>query len=421
MVSSKKKLFLNPIVFATAILIFVFYTPCFKIKLYEKPQFLFSQNQIKNICGVIKSSPIKQESQKYYSCSFELINVSTDKGLSSNAKGKIRILIPSQMVEAFFPGKLYSTSKSTINCIYEQGGTYSFDGIFNKDFFIVKNCIKNDWEKSFIGRISYFRALIRLQFKRLMYTWGKAGGFVLALLSGAKEYLDKDIAIAFRKSGLSHILALSGMHLSMFSGLAIFIGKKAKRKKLSFIIRIISLILFVWFAGFSPSLLRAFICASLVLFCSLIDIPNPNMFIILCCSFILQSMISPSDLQNIAFILSYGALSGIILFNSIIRKFYIKIIPPSISSSLSSSTSAQIFTVPISLKVFGSYSPIGLIATCFISPLITIFIYSSLFFIILSLIFPFLSNISAIFMNFLYTIIKALVKIFSKAPIWSFN
>ena len=55
------------------------------------------------------------------------------------------------------------------------------------------------------------------------------------------------------------------MHLSMFSAIALFFGKRAGIKKLTFILRIITLIAFVWFAGFSPSLTRAFICAMLMI------------------------------------------------------------------------------------------------------------------------------------------------------------
>ena len=84
-----------------------------------------------------------------------------------------------------------------------------------------------------MGKIQKSRAFCRLEFKRMMFSWGKAGGFLLALLSGSKEYLDIDLVENFKKSGLSHILALSGMHLSLLSGIAAFIGKKIGIKKIS--------------------------------------------------------------------------------------------------------------------------------------------------------------------------------------------
>ena len=71
-----------------------------------------------------------------------------------------------------------------------------------------------------------FRALCRLYFKRMMFAWGSAGGLLLALLCGARDFTESETADAFRMAGLSHILALSGMHLSLFYGLAAFAGKK---------------------------------------------------------------------------------------------------------------------------------------------------------------------------------------------------
>ena len=207
----------------------------------------------------------------------------------------------------------------------------------------------------------------------------------------------------------------------MFSGIALFIGGKIGKKKLTFIIRVIALILFVWFAGFSPSLLRAFICSFLMIIAALANVSKPDMLIILCFSFLMQTIISPGDIYNTGFILSYSALAGILLTNKFFEKFYIRFLPKTLALSVSSSTGAQIFTAPISLKIFGTFSPIGIIATTVVSPIITIFIYAGLSLILLSLIFPFLSVPSGIFINFLYTIIKFLVNIFSKAFIWRIN
>jgi len=141
------------------------------------------------------------------------------------------------------------------------------------------------------------------------------------------------------------------------------------------------------------------------------------MITVLCFSFLLQSIISPSDITNAGFLLSYGALAGILLFSELFTKLFIKFMPHSISSSVAASTSAQIFTAPISLKLFGTFCPFGIIASTVVSPLITIFIYIGLFLIVINLICPIFANISGIFINFLYTIIKNIVIVFSHLPI----
>ena len=200
-----------------------------------------------------------------------------------------------------------------------------------------------------------------------------------------------------------------------------FIGKKAKRKKLSFVIRIIALHLFVWFAGLSPSLFRAYLCSMILLSAAILSIPDPDMLAVICLSFIIQINICPYDIYNIALILSYSALAGIILFSKYFSSLYIKKLPLYASSSLGTSTAAQVFTMPVSLKVFGMYNPFSIFSATFVSPLITVFIYLSLILILLSLIFPFISAYSGFFMNFLYTIIKGFVSFFSILPSWSIS
>ena len=358
------------------------------------------------------SSPAKTSNGKYYSGKLKVWSSGNDFVMSS-ASGNVKVFIPSDMAEVYLPGKLYSVANGAF---FEAGGMYSLKGHFSGDgqSFYVEHCLSSGFPPTFYGRLDYFRALCRLQFKRLMYSWGNAGGLLLALLCGAKEYTSSEISLGFKRAGLSHILALSGMHLSMFSGIALFAGKKIGRKKLSFIIRIFALVLFVWFAGFSPSLLRAFICSLLTIIAALANVKKPDMLLILAFSFLCQTIISPADIYNVGFILSYTALAGILLTNRFFRSIYNRFLPGYFSASLGSSTGAQIFTAPISLKMFGSFAPIGIIATSVVSPVVTIFIYSGLLFIIVSLIIPPLALPSGIFINLEYTIIKFLISFFSR-------
>jgi len=84
------------------------------------------------------------------------------------------------------------------------------------------------------------------------------------------------VSDAFRNAGLSHILALSGMHLSLVSGIAFFAGMRLFGKTKSYIFQFCAVSLFVWFAGFSPSLLRAFLCSVLLLLCSVCGIAGAD-------------------------------------------------------------------------------------------------------------------------------------------------
>lgn len=408
----------NSIFIAALICIILFYSGLITLKDKNTYFSLIPYSKVNSLQGQLINSPAKTSDGNFYYAKLKAWNCSGEN-LKSSAGGNVRVYIPSAMVEAFFPGKLYTKA----GAFFEAGGVYLLEGSFGSDGqkFYVNACIDNYFPDTFYGKLDYFRALCRLQFKRLMFSWGAGGGLLLALLCGAKEYTSSQVSLSFKNAGLSHILALSGMHLSMFSGIAMFMGKKIGRKKLSFIIRVIALVIFVWFAGFSPSLLRAFLCSMLMIIAALANVEKPDMLIILAFSFLCQTIIAPADIYNTGFILSYAALAGILLTNRFFARFYNRFIPRYFANSLGSSTGAQTFTAPVSLGLFGTFAPIGIIATSIVSPAVTIFIYSGLALIVISLIFPILAGPSAIIINLEYTVISFLTGLFAKVPVWRIN
>ena len=214
----------NPIIYACLICIFLFYSGLIKIKDRNHFFSLIKPDQISEVTGTIKSSPIKISSGKFYSVQLEVSNVKSIQNYKSSAKGIITTFLPTEMVEALYPGKLYSSAQKTGSFLCETGAIVKLQGKINQKngtlSFYSKTGTSLGFKKNLAGKLNYIRALSRLHFKRLMYKWGEAGGLLLALLSGAKEYTSKTTTEAFKNAGLSHILALSGMHLSLFSGIA---------------------------------------------------------------------------------------------------------------------------------------------------------------------------------------------------------
>jgi len=409
----RREKLLNPLILSVFISILVIYSRAGKVRLRDSFSSVIPENEIKNISGLISSSPARTSKGTYYSCDLQVFETWNEKMISSG-KGKVRIYIPSDYVEAFFPGKLYSLSKA--EGLIETGSFVQLKGRFSDSAFFTEKVISCRFADGKNNRFRIIRAKGRLKFKRMMYSWGHAGGLLLALLSGAREYTEPPVSENFRRAGLSHILALSGMHLSMFSGLAVFLGSRLGRKRIALILQLMAVTAFVWFAGFSPSLLRAFICLSVVLFQGILSIEKSDMLTVLCFSFFVQCLISPSDLFNTGFILSYGALAGILMTGEFFRKLYGMIIPGRISASLAGSTGAQLITLPVSAKLFGMITPVGIISAVFVSPLVTVFIFSGLAFIVLGLLFPPLCSLGEFFMRIQYNLIKYLVGFFAQVP-----
>ena len=372
---------------------------------------------IVSMYGTVVSNPVKSQKRGAYSLEFAPDFVVSKGGVKSSARGHITAVIDEKTVEAYFPGKLYSASYGKGAVLCESGARLFLLGRAGKGgVFFVSKAESLGWKRSFAGKLSRIRALSRLQFRRLMYAWGGAGGLLLALLSGSREYTDSAVSDAFRNAGLSHILALSGMHLSLVSGIALFAGMKIFGKTKSYIFQFCAVSLFVWFAGFSPSLLRAFLCSVLLLLCSVCGIAGADTVLILCAAFILHAVIAPAHILSAAFMLSYGALLGILLFSETLDVFLIRALPEKFSAPLSASLGAQTLTAPVTLSLFGTFMPVGIVATALVSPLVTVFVYAGIVCIALSLALPFFAPLAGAVMNAIYGLIKLLVLFFARAP-----
>lgn len=367
--------------------------------------------------GYVCSNPVKSNycGRSYRAC-FRPERAYTKEG-SYSADGKIEIYFPASVVESFYPGKLYTAAD--LAAVIEDGAQLLVEVQFihqkkgSNAVFTVKSAKPAGWHGNRILRFLYrIRALCRLQFKRLMYGWGSAGGFFLALLSGSREYTEQSVADGFKNAGLAHILALSGMHLELFGGLAFLAGKKFISRKCADVVRIFAVIFFVWFAGISPSLLRAFISAIILFVNSRLRLARPHPLSVISVCFIVHILVFPSHVFEISFMLSYTSLAGMILFSSVFAGFLPFFLPPGIRKSFADSSAAQAATAPVSMHFFGKVMPVGIVAAAVVSPLVVLFIYAGIAGVIFSLVLPFLSVPFGAIMNLLYFFIKKSVLLF---------
>lgn len=140
------------------------------------------------------------------------------------------------------------------------------------------------------------------------------GALVKALLTGEKSSLSDDIKEAFRDSGASHILALSGLHLGIIymivsKVLGIFgNGTHAKRFRSALIILFCGF--YTMATGAGASILRAFIFITLGELAKMTG-RHRSLIQILFASLLIQLIISPLSIRTIGFQLSYAAMAGI--------------------------------------------------------------------------------------------------------------
>lgn len=217
--------------------------------------------------------------------------------------------------------------------------------------------------------------------------------FARALLLGDTENIDYAMDTALKMSGIRHIVAVSGLHVSiLFSLVTAFVGK---RKWLSTLLGMPVLFLFAAIAGFSPSIVRACIMHGLMLLAVLVDReydpPSALSFavLVMLCS-------NPWSLTNAGFQLSVGCIAGISLFSGRISAWLLDKQRLGrfsgkwkgwISSGIAVSIGATILTVPLSAYYFGMVSLIGMLTNLLTLWVVGLIFYGILFACIAALVY----------------------------------
>jgi competence protein ComEC len=211
-------------------------------------------------------------------------------------------------------------------------------------------------------------------------------------------------------------MALSGMHLSLFGGAAFFLARKLSTRRFADLFSLVCILFFVWFAGLSPSLLRALISSLILSLSSFLRLKRPDGLTLLSLTFLIHASLVPSHLFEIAFMLSYSSLFGILAFSPFCRRIISRRIVPPLASSFSASVGAFVSTMPVAFSVFGTLTPVGIIATVFVSPLVSAFLYVGLFGIVLSVLAPFLSIPFGVIISITYGLVRKTALFFAAFP-----
>ncbi len=200
----------------------------------------------------------------------------------------------------------------------------------------------------------------------------KEASILEAMLLGDKQYLDSSIKDIYRKSGISHILAISGLHISIISMiLALVLNAVKLNKRLSSFILLTILILYCIFTAMSVSITRAVIMTGIVLFGNIIYYQSDT-YTSLGAAALLLLIYQPLYLYDIGFQLSFGAVVSIILLSPVLDRLYF--IPKQIRLYLVSTLAASLGTYPIMAYHFNTISIIGILVNILILPLMSILV-----------------------------------------------
>ena len=146
----------------------------------------------------------------------------------------------------------------------------------------------------------------------------------IGILLGDRTEISDTTQDEFKKSNLTHLLAVSGAHITyIINGLAIILSKIGKR--FTKVFTILFLIFFMALTGFTPSVVRACIMGMIILIASLIYTKSDT-FNNLGISSIIILIINPYMIIDMGFILSFSGTIGIVLLSNKITNMIYKLI-----------------------------------------------------------------------------------------------
>ena len=194
-------------------------------------------------------------------------------------------------------------------------------------------------------------------------------GFARALLLGDRTGIDYETNTAFKVTGIMHIIAVSGLHVSILFGMIHTLC--LKRRVPTALIGISALMLFAAVAGFSPSVTRACIMQILMILAMLFDkeydAPTELAF-----SALVMLAVNPLVITSVSFQLSVGCMAGIFLFHEKINGWMVEKLGCSkkdrfvklkrwFAGSVSVTLSAMTLTTPLVAYHFGAVSLVGVL------------------------------------------------------------
>lgn len=379
---------------------------------YKKIYMLSGKVEIE---GIVVSEPIINEYNKTYELKVHKIN---NKKISPK---KFSFIVDKKQKDLEYGACIYCTGE-----YIKPNSRRNFKGFSYENYLktkknygtiraIEKSKTKYKNKISIVRRLSYRLKMKIINSTGTIFT-KEEEGVVLGIILGNTENITDETKDAFSGSSLSHLLAVSGAHISyIVLGLTTFFRKLRIPKKINYILTAILLIFYLFVIDFTASATRAVIMTIFLLlqivFCRKQDLATTISFSL--CIILLEN---PYKILDVGLLLSYlGTLGIIIIFNKIKSKD--KKMMDKLKDMCILTISAQVLILPVMAICFNTISFTfiisNLIASIIIGPII-------IFGFILILISFFNMHISKIFAKPYIVLLKVLINVAnysSKIPI----
>lgn len=233
---------------------------------------------------------------------------------------------------------------------------------------------------------------------------GESAAIAAALITGERGYIRDDIRQAYTDAGIAHVLAISGLHLSLIAGivfmvirrglsLSLWMAEHFDLKKIASFFTIPFLLGYLFISGMGVPAIRSFIMVSIVMLAILLDRRAISMRLLTLAALAILC-IQPESILSASFALSFAAVMGLValyqdgwvpfqqwvLEGGLFRRFVAYLGGIVITTIVASAV-----TTPISLYIFNRISVQAILGNLVAIPLTGFVIMPALLLLVLSL------------------------------------
>ena len=243
-------------------------------------------------------------------------------------------------------------------------------------------------------RVNIFEK-IKLKTKDILYS-GMNDDYAsigYGMIFGEDAFIPSEMNEVYRDAGISHLLAVSGLHVGFVVLLLSWILSLFKiNDRISSAVLISLLFIYVILCGFATSVVRAFIMTTCMLIAKVFRKPYDSLSSLSFAAVIIL-IFAPLELFTAGFQLSFMAVLGILLLAPTFMKIFSKFLFEQFASSLSLSLAASIGIMPIMAIQFEKFSALSVFTNMIVIPIASIAFMFLFVAIIFAMIIPGISMI----------------------------
>ena len=266
------------------------------------------------------------------------------------------------------------------NGAYRENQTLYADGFVGSVFCEAEeDCTVLDTRANHLELLFFqWRACLSARLSRAIE--GEAGALASALLLGDRSELSEKTVLDFRRAGVSHLLALSGLHVSVLLGIFAIFTRWMTARARALLLPLISFF-YLFLTGCSPSAFRAVLMA-FGLYMGIFLQEDYDSFTSITTALAVILIVTPYSALDISLWLSFAAATAIVVFYPATAQWmaknrFFKALPKALRRMVSALVSAVVIglfanaaILPLSALWFGSTSVFSGPITLLLSPLL---------------------------------------------------